>query len=199
MPATESPSACRYSRLRAIPARRQATEASWPSTRQRHHDCAQRRCVNRARDSHRRPGRELDLDRTAGPGGRRQRLPVRRNADRRKTDFVSPPLHRPRFESENPCACLPPPGRDQIAVNIMSASNLDNTSPRRQTLLHDPKLLGSGPPPSPLWTGQNRNRRHICSFVCKSMSKSSHPQARSGRRPSPGLTEKRLVVFAFRR
>lgn len=76
MPATESPSACRYSRSRAIPARRPATRSSWPSISQRRHDCAKRRCVNRARDPHPSPGRELKRDRTAGLGRRRQRWPV---------------------------------------------------------------------------------------------------------------------------
>jgi hypothetical protein len=38
-------------------------------------------------------------------------------------------------------------------VDIMSARNLDNTGCRRQTLLHDPTLLGRGPPPSTLRTG----------------------------------------------
>jgi hypothetical protein len=148
--------------------------SSWPSISQRRHDCAQRRRVNRARDPHPSPGRELNLDRTAASGGRRQRLPVWRNGDCRKTDFAILPLHRPRPASEDACARLPPPSRNQIAVNIMSPSNLDNTGPRRQTLLHDPKLLGSGPAPSPFWTGKNRNRRHVCSFVCKLMSKPSH-------------------------
>jgi hypothetical protein len=31
--------------------------------------------------------------------------------------------------------------------------DLDNTGRGRQTLLHDPKLLGSGPSSSPVWTG----------------------------------------------
>jgi hypothetical protein len=44
--------------------------------RQRRHHCGQRHRVNRARDPHPSPGRELNLDRTAGPGGRRQRLPA---------------------------------------------------------------------------------------------------------------------------
>jgi hypothetical protein len=123
-------------------------ESSWPSIGQRRHDCTQRRRVNRARDPHPSPGRELDLDLdldcSAGSGGRRQWLSVWRNGDRRKTVFVSLPVHRPRLESEDACACLPPPGRDQITVNIMSSSNLDNTGPKRQTLLHDPKLLSNG-------------------------------------------------------
>jgi hypothetical protein len=108
-------------------------------------------------------------------------LPVWRKRDCRKTDFVILPLHRPRPESEDARARLPPPNRDQIPVNIMSSSNLDNTGPRRQTLLHDPELLGSAPPPSPLRTGQNSNRRHVCSFACKLMSKSSHARALSGK------------------
>ena len=33
------------------------------------------------------------------------------------------------------------PNREQIALNIMALSNLDNTGPRRQTLLDDPKFL----------------------------------------------------------
>jgi hypothetical protein len=137
-------------------------------------------------DPHPSPGRELNLDRTAASGGRRQRLPVGRNGDCRKTDFAILPLHRLGSESEDACARLPPPGRNQIAVNVMSPSNLDNTGSRRQTLLHDPKLLGTRPPPSPLWTGQNRNRRHVCSFACELMSKSSHARTRSGKAVSTG-------------
>ena len=132
MPATESLSACRCSRSRARPARRSATGSSRPSISQRRHDGAQRRRIDRARDPHPSPARELNLDRTAGLGGRRQRLPVWRKRDCRKTDFVILPLHRPRPESEDARARLPPPNRDQIAVNIMSSSNLDNTGPRRQ-------------------------------------------------------------------
>lgn len=85
----------------------------------------------------------------------------------RKTDFVILPRHRLTPASKDAYACLPPPNRNRIAVNIMPSSNLDNTGSRRQTPLHDPKLLGSGPPP-PLGTGQNRNRRHVCSFARES-------------------------------
>jgi hypothetical protein len=116
----------------------------------------------------------LNLDSATGHGSRRQRLQVWRKGDRRKTDFVILPRRRLAPASEDACARLSPPNRKQIAVNIMSSSNLDNAGPRRQTLLNDPKLLRSGPPPSPLWTGQNRNRRHVCSFACKLMSKPSH-------------------------
>jgi hypothetical protein len=108
-------------------------------------------------------------------------MPIWRDGDCRKPDFIILPLQRPRPKSEDACAGLPPPSRNQIAVNIMSSSNLDNTGPRSRTLLHDPKLLSSGPPPSSLWTGQNRNRRHVCSFVGKLMSKSSHAQPQSGK------------------
>jgi hypothetical protein len=192
---------CRYGRSRAIPACRPATGSSWPSISQRCHDCAQRRRVNCARDPHPSPGRELNLDRTAASGGRRQRLPVGRNGDCRKTDFAILPLHRLGPASEDACARLPPPGRNQIAVNVMSPSNLDNTGSRRQTLLNDPKLLGTRPPPSPLWTGQNRNRRHVCSFACELMSKSSHARTRSGKAVSTGglpftATARRWFVFA---
>jgi hypothetical protein len=79
-------------------------------------------------------------------------LTVWRNGDCRKTDFVILPQHRLRPASEDAGARLPPPNRKQIAVNIMASSNLDNTGPRRQTLLDDPKFLRSGPPPSPLGT-----------------------------------------------
>jgi hypothetical protein len=89
-------------------------------------------------------------------------------------------------QARTPVPRLPPPSRNQIAVNIMSPSNLDNTGPWRQTLFHDLKLLGTRPPPSPLRTGQNRNRRHVCSFACELMSKSSHAQTRSGKAASTG-------------
>jgi hypothetical protein len=65
------------------------------------------------------------------------------HGDGGKTDFVILPGCRPK----GPSAGLPPPQREQIRVNIMSARNLDSTGRRRQTLLYDPKLLGSGPPP----------------------------------------------------
>jgi len=118
---------------------------------------------------------------TACLGRRRQWLPVWSNGDGRKTDFAILPLQRPRLQSEDARARLPSPNRYLIAVNIMSSANLDNAAPRRQTLLHDPKLLGSGPPPSPLWTGQNRNCRYVCSSACKLMSKSSHARSQSGK------------------
>ena len=102
--------------------------------------------------------------------------------------------HRLRPASEDACARLPSPNRDQIAVSIMSASN--DTGPGRQIFLNDPKLLGSGPSPSPLWTGQNRNRRHVCSFACKLMSKSSHARAQSGK---AALTGRLPTIGVMRR
>jgi hypothetical protein len=65
---------------------------------QRRHKCGQRR---RACDPHASLGRELNLDRTAGSGGRRQRLPIWRNGDCRKTDPVILPLHWLRPASED--------------------------------------------------------------------------------------------------
>ena len=65
---------------------------------QRRHKCGQRR---RASDPHASLGRELNLDRTAGSGGRRQRLPIWRNGDCRKTDPVILPLHWLRPASED--------------------------------------------------------------------------------------------------
>jgi hypothetical protein len=105
---------------------------------QRRHKCCQRCRVNRACDPHPSLGRELNLDRTAGSGGRRQWLPVRRNGDCSKTDPVILPLHWLRPASEDARARLSPPDRKQTAVNVMSLGNLDNTGPRRQTLFHDP-------------------------------------------------------------
>ena len=74
-----------------------------------------------------------------------------RNGDRSKIDFVVLPERRPRPKGSR--ACLPPPNGEQIRVDVMSARDLDNTGRGRQTLLHDPKLLGGGPSPSPLRTG----------------------------------------------
>jgi hypothetical protein len=107
----------------------------------------------------------LNLDSATGHGSRRQRLQVWRKGDRRKTDFVILPRRRLAPASEDAYARLSPPNRKQIAVNIMSSSNLDNAGPR-----HSPRrseASAQGPPPSPLWTGQNRNRRHVCSFAGK--------------------------------
>jgi hypothetical protein len=116
-------------------------------------------------------------------------LPVWRNRNRRKTDFVILLLQRLRSASENACARLPPPNRNQIGVNIMSSSNLDHTGPRRQTLLDNPKLLGNRPPPSPLRAGQNRNRRQrllICLQINEQTISRSNTIQEGG--PHRGLT-----------
>jgi hypothetical protein len=68
-------------------------------------------------------------------------------------NFVSLPRRRLGATGERSGARLSPPNRQQIGVDIMSARNLDNTRCGRQTLFHNPKLLGSRPPPSPLGTG----------------------------------------------
>jgi hypothetical protein len=62
--------------------------SSWPSISQRRHDCGQHRRIDRARDPQPNPGRKLDLNRTAGRRGRRQRLAVWRNEDCRKAHFT---------------------------------------------------------------------------------------------------------------
>jgi hypothetical protein len=80
-------------------------------------------------------------------------LLVWRNGNSSKMDFVILPGRRLRPTHEPACACLPTPNGQQIGVDIMSACNLDNTCRGRQTLLDNPKLLGSRPPPSPLRTG----------------------------------------------
>jgi hypothetical protein len=67
-------------------------------------------------------------------------------------NFVSLPPRRLGLTGERSDVRLTTPNRKQIGVDIMSARNLDNTCRRRQTLFHNPKLLGSGPPPSPLGT-----------------------------------------------
>ncbi len=108
---------------------------------------------------------------------------------------------KPRLASEDACARLPPPHREQIQVNVTSARNLDDTARWRQTLFDDPELLGSAPAPSPLRTGQNRNRRHVCSFACKLTSKPSHAPAQSGkvgsRRSLTTLAQKGDTVHRF--
>jgi hypothetical protein len=68
-------------------------------------------------------------------------------------NFVSLPRCRIGPAGERSGARLPPPNREQIRVDIMSARNLNNPRCGRQTLFDNPKLLGSGPPPSPLGTG----------------------------------------------
>ena len=68
--------------------------------------------------------------------------------DGSKMNFVIPPRRRLGFVDESAGARLPPPNRQQIGMDIISARNLDNTRRRRQTLLHDPLLLGGRPPPS---------------------------------------------------
>ncbi len=92
------------------------TSAMWwyGSISQGRHDCAQRRGVNRARDPHPSPGRELNLDRAAGLRGRRQWLPVRRNGDWCIKDFIIVALHRLRPAGEDARARLPPPNRNRI-------------------------------------------------------------------------------------
>ena len=55
-----------------------------------------------------------------------------------------------------------------------SSSNLDDTGPRGRSLHHDAKLLGCGPAPSPPRPAKSNSYRHVCSFVCKLMSKASH-------------------------
>jgi hypothetical protein len=125
--------------------------SSRPSIGQGCHRRPQRRRINCARDPHPNSGRKLDLDRPAALGGRHYGLLVWRNGDCSKMNFVT--LPRRRLGPTGSGARLPPPNREQIRVDIMSARNLDNTRCGRQTLFHNPKLLGSGPPPSPLGTG----------------------------------------------
>jgi hypothetical protein len=83
-----APHAITFKRLprtaEAIPARPPAAGSSWPTITQRRHGCGRRR---RARDPHSSAGRELNLDCAAGPGGRRQRLPVWRR-DRHQTKTI---------------------------------------------------------------------------------------------------------------
>jgi hypothetical protein len=106
----ESPSACRYRRSRAIPVRRPATISSWRPVGQRCHRGLQRRRNYCAGDLDSSSGRELDLDRTAGPGVRRQRLPIWRNRDRRKVDFTI--LAATAAYGEESRARLAPPSGD---------------------------------------------------------------------------------------
>ncbi|WP_338309382.1 hypothetical protein [Bradyrhizobium sp. TM233] len=46
-------------------------------------------------------------------------------------------MHRPRPAREDACVHLTPPSRNQIAMNIMSPSNLDNTgTPQSEASRH---------------------------------------------------------------
>jgi hypothetical protein len=96
---------------------------------------------HRACDPHASLGRELNLDRTAGSGGRRQRLPIWRNGDCRKTDPVILPLHWLRPASGTPARrtglCL---------IRLDKPAFLSQTAPREQ--------LARGQPVSP------RRHRH---------------------------------------
>jgi hypothetical protein len=68
---------------------------------------------------------------------------------------------------------------------IMPACHIDDAGRRRLAFLDDPKLFKLRPAPTPLWTRQNRNLAHVCSFACKSISKLSQPRLPTGRRSSP--------------
>ena len=103
---------------------------------QRRHKCGQRRRVNRACDPHPSLGRELNLDRTAGSGGRRQWLPVRRNGDCSKTDPASCRCTGSDPQPRTP-ARLSPPDRKQTAVNVMSLGKLGDLVQGARSL-HDP-------------------------------------------------------------
>src|SRR5207245_1077048 len=73
----------------------------------------------------------------------------------------------------------------QIGMHVMPTCHFDHAGRRRLARLNDPKLLDRGPSPPPLWTRQNRNLAHVCSFACKSISKLSQARLPPGRRPSP--------------
>ena len=74
-------------------------------------------------------------------------------------------------------------------MDIMAARNLDNTGCGCQTLLDDPKLLGRGPPPSPLRTRQNRNRRHVL-LICLQINEQTISRSNTVQEGGPyrGLT-----------
>ena len=80
----------------------------------------------------------------------------------------------------------------------MPACHIDHAGRRRLAFLDDPKLLKRRPTPTPLWTRQNRNLAHVCSFACKSISKLSQPRLPIGRRSSPeGYADPRGNVAPF--
>jgi hypothetical protein len=80
-------------------------------------------------------------------------------------------------------------------MDIMAARNLDNTGCGCQTLLDDPKLLGRGPPPSPLRTRQNRNRRHVL-LICLQINEQTISRSNTVQEGGPyrGLTVRRSVT-----
>jgi hypothetical protein len=87
-------------------------------------------------------------------------------------------------------------------MDIMAARNLDNTGCGCQTLLDDPKLLGRGPPPSPLRTRQNRNRRHVL-LICLQINEQTISRSNTVQEGGPyrGLTSRRhddeVQFYAF--
>ena len=70
-------------------------------------------------------------------------------------------------------------------MHVVPTCHFDDAGRRRLALLDDPKLLDRRPSRPPLRTRQNRNLAHVCSFVCKSISKLSQARLSPGRRPSP--------------
>jgi hypothetical protein len=84
-------------------------------------------------------------------------------------------------------------------MDIMAARNLDNTGCGCQTLLDDPKLLGRGPPPSPLRTRQNRNRRHVL-LICLQINEQTISRSNTVQEGGPyrGLTIERVFGLSRR-
>src|SRR5215471_2024404 len=144
-PTPESPSACRCSRLQAIPARRSAMGSLPPSISQCCDDCRQRRLIDRPRDPHPSSGRKLDLDCPASgrPGGRSHcRFRLRGHYRRYEAHllFGSVLLLDPK---------QPPPLQQQRSRNAVSPRCRRNLAWRLQTLQHDLELLILGPASPP--------------------------------------------------
>jgi hypothetical protein len=108
---------------------------------------------------------------------------LRRNRNRRKLHLVLLPRRASSVQSTR--SGLSPPNCQQIGMHIMPAGHIDNAGRRRPTFLNDPKLLDRRPSSPSLWTRQNRNLAHVCSFAGKSISKLSYARSLHGRRSSP--------------
>src|SRR5260370_39603565 len=60
---------------------------------------------------------------------------------------------------------------EQVGMHVVPPRHFDNSRPRRQARLNDPQLLRCRPSPPPLGTGKDRDRAHVRSLICYSVSK----------------------------
>src|SRR3546814_6989287 len=159
-----SPYAYRYSRSPATPARQREPGSSPPSTDQCSDGRRQRRLVDRARDPHPRPTRELDLDgpTTSRPCWRRLRLRRLRLQGHHRRDEADLLLRSALLlDPERPAPLKQLRPREAVAPRRRR-----DLARRLQALQHDLELLVLGPasPPTRLHNFQPLNqigRAHV--------------------------------------